>query len=198
MNVLNRTQALRGGLQRYFTGKPCPHGHVAERYVKTWQCVECVSAYASWWATQNPEESKAINEAYRKRNPKLVKAWKSASQKRNRASANARQARYVEANKESVYARTEAWAKSNPAKGAAKTRRRQAAALQRTPAWADQDAILGMYELAQIFRNVGLEIEVDHEIPLRGKNVSGLHVHDNLRLIHPIANRIKSNHFQGA
>lgn len=26
---------------RYFTGAPCPHGHVAERYTLNGYCVEC-------------------------------------------------------------------------------------------------------------------------------------------------------------
>ena len=26
---------------RYFTGKPCKHGHIAERYIKSHHCVEC-------------------------------------------------------------------------------------------------------------------------------------------------------------
>lgn len=33
--------AKRQGLIRYFTGEPCNHGHVAERYVKGKRCVVC-------------------------------------------------------------------------------------------------------------------------------------------------------------
>lgn len=116
-------------------------------------------------------------------------------QKRNRASANARNRRYVEANRDAVYARSAAWAKANPGKVTARSRRYQAEKLQRTPPWADHFVIDGMYELAAIFRGVGLNVEVDHEVPLRGRNVSGLHVHDNLRLIHSSVNKAKANHF---
>lgn len=186
---------MKQGMLRYYTGQPCPHGHVCERYVKTWQCVECVSEYATTWAAENPTKSAAISKAYRMRNPEKARAWKLASQKRNRASANKRQARYVEANREAVYARTHAWAQANPAKVCAKTRRRQADQLQRTPPWADHDAILGMYELAALFRGAGVNVEVDHEFPLRGRTVSGLHVHDNLRLLQALANKAKANHF---
>lgn len=32
------------GLKRYFTGKPCTRGHVAERYTRGSRCVQCVRA----------------------------------------------------------------------------------------------------------------------------------------------------------
>lgn len=31
------------GAKRYFTGKPCPRGHISERYVSTQSCVQCCS-----------------------------------------------------------------------------------------------------------------------------------------------------------
>lgn len=37
------SQARIDGKTRYFTGKPCKHGHVAERYTSTRACVECIS-----------------------------------------------------------------------------------------------------------------------------------------------------------
>lgn len=184
---------MKQGVKMYFTGRPCPKGHIAQRYVSSMTCASCGALRS--WAKQNPDKEKAVKKAYRNRNPELVRAWKLANQKRNRATANARQRRYVEANKASVYTRTEAWAKANPAKGCAKTMRYHADKLQRTPSWSDQDAIQGMYDLAAVFRSVGLSIEVDHVIPLRGKTVSGLHVPDNLQLIHSSMNRSKSNHF---
>jgi hypothetical protein len=36
--------AREAGLKRYFTGKPCVHGHVCERLVSGGQCVECMKA----------------------------------------------------------------------------------------------------------------------------------------------------------
>ena len=36
-----REEARRQGLKRYFTGKPCKHGHVCERIVSDGSCVEC-------------------------------------------------------------------------------------------------------------------------------------------------------------
>ena len=39
--VISREKAKAAGLRRYFTGKPCRHGHVDERYVSNEGCVIC-------------------------------------------------------------------------------------------------------------------------------------------------------------
>jgi hypothetical protein len=41
MDIITRKDALAQGLVHYFTGKPCKRGHVAARYAKTANCVEC-------------------------------------------------------------------------------------------------------------------------------------------------------------
>jgi hypothetical protein len=38
--IISRVEAKALGLKRFFTGKPCRHGHVAERLV-TYACMEC-------------------------------------------------------------------------------------------------------------------------------------------------------------
>lgn len=192
-----RQQALASGLLRYFTGKPCPHGHVAERYVSTMQCVECARSYAGKWKESNPTTSAEVNRQWRARNPEKVREWKAASQKRNRAQANTRNLRYAETHREQINARIAAWAKANPAKNAAKRMRRIAAKLQRTPAWADHEAIGMVYQAAQIARVTwsDVEIHVDHVLPLRGRSVSGLHTHRNLQILTAKANRTKAIHF---
>lgn len=38
---MDREEARQRGLRRYFTGKPCNHGHLCERYVSNTHCVEC-------------------------------------------------------------------------------------------------------------------------------------------------------------
>lgn len=197
MNVITRQQAKSAGLLRYFAGESCPHGHVAERYVSTMQCVECICVYAKAWRKAHPERSDEINNAWRSRNTETVKQWKADSQKRNRKAANTRNRRYAATHREQINVKTAAWQKANHAKDSAKTMRRQAAKLQRLPAWADHEAIEVVYQAANIARVTwpDVEIHVDHVVPLRGRDVSGLHVHHNLQLITGESNRSKSVHF---
>ncbi len=39
--IIQWPEARRAGLPRYFTGRPCVHGHVAERYTGDKHCVVC-------------------------------------------------------------------------------------------------------------------------------------------------------------
>ena len=41
MKIITRQQAIEQGVKRYFTGEPCKHGHVAERYSSSYACCEC-------------------------------------------------------------------------------------------------------------------------------------------------------------
>lgn len=41
--IISRDDAYRAGKTRYFTGKPCKNGHLAQRYTSTGGCVECLA-----------------------------------------------------------------------------------------------------------------------------------------------------------
>ena len=78
---------------------------------------------------------------------------------------------------------------------AAMQARRRAAELSASPPWMtaeDWDAITEIYIAArQLSEATGIPHEVDHIVPLQGKNVSGLHVAWNLRPITAAQNRAK-------
>ncbi len=61
--------------------------------------------------------------------------------------------------------------------------------LNRLPRWADQQ------EIEQVFRDAPDGLEIDHEFPLQGELVSGLHVHNNLRYLPARENARKHNNF---
>lgn len=62
-----------------------------------------------------------------------------------------------------------------------------------TPSWADIEKIKHIYFDAAQMRGNGLDVEVDHIIPLIHNDVCGLHVHNNLRIISKLENRKKGN-----
>lgn len=71
-----------------------------------------------------------------------------------------------------------------------------AAELNATPPWADMKAIAEFYREAQRrTMETGIPHEVDHIVPLRHKQASGLHVPANLRVVTRAENRSKSNRF---
>lgn len=90
MKRAERAAAKDRGLKRYFTGKPCKHGHVAERIVTTGQCVECVrvnearriatdpakvrARKAKYWQTRR-EQGREYAAKYRAANPDHARAW---------------------------------------------------------------------------------------------------------------------------
>lgn len=43
-DLISRSEARVAGLTRFFTGKPCPQGHVCQRMVTNYDCVECLRA----------------------------------------------------------------------------------------------------------------------------------------------------------
>lgn len=81
-----------------------------------------------------------------------------------------------------------AWQKTNPGKVNAITSKRRQAQACRIPPWADLAKIEAIYVEAACNN-----LEVDHIVPLQGKFVSGLHVHNNLQLLSRTANAAKGN-----
>lgn len=89
------------------------------------------------------------------------------------------------------------WAKANPARVIENTAKRQRALRDRIPKWLSETH---RHEIDEIYRlaarrtqETGVEHDVDHIVPLRAKNVSGLHVPWNLQVITATENRRKGN-----
>jgi len=90
------------------------------------------------------------------------------------------------------------WQKDNPENTNSKASRYRARKLKATPSWATQQEIQDAYMVAQIYTEIsGIPHHVDHIVPLQGKNVCGLHWHENLQVIPGKENQMKSNKLEG-
>src|SRR5882672_8107768 len=69
-----RQQAIKAGRTRYFTGCPCPQGHIAERMVSTFGCIACLA---------DPVRKAATDKRRRLRDPqkqvRRIRAWVAAN-----------------------------------------------------------------------------------------------------------------------
>lgn len=105
---------------------------------------------------------------------------------------------YYRNNKEICIARANLYAELNkeklrPSKNAC-TAKRRAFKIDATPSWSEIEEIKELYKLCnKISKETGILHHVDHIVPLRGKNVSGLHVIANLRIIPASENLAKGN-----
>ena len=83
MEIITRKEAMARGLIRYFTGKPCKYGHVAERQTSSNGCFECVRE-------RNKKPTKRRAEAYREYCRKFQEANPHMPQIISKAEAKAR------------------------------------------------------------------------------------------------------------
>ena len=109
---------------------------------------------------------------------------------KNRARSNEIKRAYVLRHPDRVAASKRKWSKANSKKELAKCRKYQASKKNATPAWLTKDQIKQMQD---IYVNCPEGYEVDHIVPLQGKQVKGLHVPWNLRYLRTSDNRKKSN-----
>ncbi len=111
MGVLGaRSKAIAKGLDRYFTGKPCKHGHVAERWIDG-GCFECRNL---------------LNLSYYRRNSKKVIARVLQNYRENPSRKIAQITKWVIENREKVRKNHRRWSRANSGKVLANTRNQRA------------------------------------------------------------------------
>ncbi len=195
--IVSRDDAIRLGQKWYFTGVPCPHGHVAKRTVSNRDCRECVNARNRRRRAIDPASFRAREKVRRDRDPA---AYAELQRKRRLRYLDARRAagrkRYHEhpGYKERQKKQAAEWWRKNPGKRNKIVAARRSWIKRATPPWltAEHHA-----EIAAIYIEAARRGEsVDHIHPLRGKTCCGLHVPWNLQII-PLADNIrKGNRFE--
>lgn len=113
------------------------------------------------------------------------RAWKKNNILKNRKSSNS----YYKRNAEVYKKAAKKWRKLNPGKTNFMTAKRRSWIKRATPSWANLEKIM------QIYMQCPKGYHVDHIIPLRGKDICGLHIESNLQYLPASENIKKGNRY---
>lgn len=214
MQIITRAEAKAQGLKRYFTGKPCKHGHTTFRQVVNGTCITCDIQHPC----RKSEKRKLINKEKRRlgiikqdplKNEKARKKYwddPEAARAEGRKHAKIARERHRERlNKEtkewrlkniehvkkysSEYAKKYRATESGRAIKRVSSAKRRAASKLATPKWANHQ------KMKEIYAKLPDGMVVDHIIPLISDYVCGLHVETNFQYLTKSANSSKSNHW---
>lgn len=188
MKIISRQEAKEQKLTRFYTGKPCKQNHIEERLTSTGECIKCKQIREDQKYKQGLTGHKQY---YIDNRETLLKQQQiNDDKRRDEKILYGRQWRSINAGYARDYRKTYA---GLYAFHASLRRKRSRIA---TPLWADIELIRQMYlESERITKETGIEHHVDHIIPLKGKKVSGLHIHTNLQIITKTENLSKHNKF---
>ena len=152
-------------------------------------CTPCKSKAT----TASPRRSE-VSRAYYERNKAECATRVAASIAKKPAQYAKKKAEWVQKNKPRLLSMRRTVYALNPAKDILRVRLRQKR-IKQVPSWLSQAHMVeieGLYRFCNIFKG----FEVDHIIPLNGKQVSGLHVPENLQVLTVRANRQKGAQFK--
>lgn len=155
------------------------------------------AAYSKKWRLANPDAQRASERRWYETNRETVLEKDRLAREADLEGYRLRERESYWRNVVARQIRNRAWREANPATVAAYAAERRAAKAQRTPPWLNDGhraEIVKIYETARaLSASTGVPHHVDHEVPLRGKKVSGLHVPWNLQCLPGWANLLKSN-----
>lgn len=162
-------------------------------------CQICNQKFSAKYQAENPEIINQQRKKYREENKEKIAVAYRKWQIENPEKANANARKWVEKNKEKSRKSKMKYFSANLEKHVAVEAKRRCVKLSATPNWLtefDLDFILSIYTQAKELENLdGIKRHVDHIVPLKGKNVCGLHVPWNLQILTATENISKNNKF---
>ena len=221
--IITRDEAIAKGLTRYFTGKPCQKGHIAERSVTNFNCIICSNEKSKQYqkAKRVLSKDKPLREAARQaaiangdktyfhgipcKHGHIAARWtkgghcvECSREHSQREEVKAYKRKHKEDNRERYTQLNRAykvkWKKENPNYFTMYYVKRNSKVQQATPEWVNWDDLTLLAKTRDsISRKTGVEHHLDHYYPIMGKTVCGLNVPWNLQIITADENRRKHN-----
>lgn len=111
MEIISCKDAKKKGLKRYFTGKPCKHGHISERFVASNACLKCreIQRNSPEWKLRvkkyqedNRDKLKDYHKKYREVNKEAIKELKRNYCHENRESILQKKREYYYKNRDLI------------------------------------------------------------------------------------------------
>jgi 5-methylcytosine-specific restriction endonuclease McrA len=199
MEITSRKQAKTLGLGKYFTGKPCPQGHVSERFTSSGGCVVCVRTRYDADRAENPEKHReTVKRYYRRNRERLIETRREYQRDyyaANKDVIDEYKRDYYENNKDVFREQQRKYREEN--KDLVRKQKREhynkRRALKHDALLPDSDPtrMRVFYEMAECMTRItGVQYHVDHIIPL---SKGGAHHQDNLQVMRWDWNLSKGN-----
>jgi len=184
-SMISRQEALVSNKLRYFTGRPCKHGHTVERYVRSGNCIKCNCIAVSTCYAKNPKPANQRSHDWyihnKELNYKRARSWKANNKERA-----------LELDRKSLVKRR----RENPEKFRAYHKTYRANKLGADGEYTAEDIKRlkeeqhGICAAPSCSKNIIIDYHVDHMVPLsRG----GPNWPTNLQILCPSCNMKKSN-----
>jgi hypothetical protein len=173
------------------------------------ECKSCTKLYKKDNYIKNVDVIAAKGKVYREANKEILKERKKKYYKDNKVELNKKAKKYYQRDKVAIKKKAVKWnrenkerrkeicskyTKNNSHKANAMTADRRAKLHNATPEWSESKKITLLYKKAKWLEALtGMKYHVDHVIPLKGKEVCGLHVWANLQILEASINIKKSN-----
>lgn len=157
--------------------------------------------YKKQWYLKNKEKCIQRSKEHYQQNKEQKIEYQRKWREENREAHREYSRQWNKRNPEKAKQRLEEWFKANPSARSLYGARRRAQFLNATPDWLSDSELLAIKCIYQVcaMRNKESDVpwHVDHIVPLQGKEVCGLHVPWNLRVIPAKENMAKGNRYNG-
>lgn len=172
MKVISRNEARKLGLKRYFTGKPCKHDHVSERYVTNACCMGCISSWRIINCEHISKYKKTHGKSYNETNKSKIKEKRRLKRMANVEAYKARHKEYCSNNPDKIRLRAKKWKCRNPQKIKVLKKNYEHRKRGADGAFtkADVDFIFGKQGgrclTCDVVFSVGVPYTIDHNVPV--------------------------------